>query len=764
MKTCLSLLVSLAAVLLLTPTAAAQEKMRIILDTDAMAEVDDQHALAYALFSGDHFEVEGITVNRGSDYPERTERRPYFGTVTIDDHYKEAVNMARMCASSDVPVLKGPAGNYRQIKGDSNHSTFDGSGAVNFIIERAHAPSDRPLHIYAMGNLTNVALALLKDPTIAPKIEIWWMGTEWPQNYACNNHAGDLDAVDALLANPQNVAFNIIPWPHKGVTFAEIKGKMTGRGPRVSPAVPGLRGEGPDFASFGDYSVHLFDKFVGARQKEHGRSLLDMVGLAALKNNVGEFTPYEMGAPSFVVEEASQTGSQAHRYPGTWVENADNPRRVTMWRDPNRDAVYTDFFNTMDNYVLAGSVPTKDVSHQAAYAARAGTIVPIDGPVLAGEPVTFTLKGNPGDPHWQLGDGSTAEGASVTHTYQEPGVYRVVMGSKVGEKFNELSSAILRVHTPETVHLPQVLLDTDARNEIDDQHYIAYGLFSNLDVLGINSIHHGPFRSDRGGQAQEQMNYGEIIHILALCRQSDLLKHRPENQMPLVFHGSNLPLEVPASGNWLDTQPVKTEASEAILAAARGASPDNPVWVLPVGPCTNIGSAILQAREEGFDLASRIKIIWLGGGPEQVNVRSFNGTNDPWSVYVTGRSGAEFWILLENPTGASLALDKRTDLGVYPDNKLGDYLVAISNIWSKSPTKALYDVATISMVIGNHLGKGWLTLVEPSEVLGPDQEYRWKKVEGPTNVQIIREIDAEAMKADFFTTLNGNPTELKPRQ
>jgi hypothetical protein len=26
-----------------------------------------------------------------------------------------------------------------------------------------------------------------------------------------------------------------------------------------------------------------------------------------------------------------------------------------MWRHPNRDAVYHDFFNTMDNYVLVGS-------------------------------------------------------------------------------------------------------------------------------------------------------------------------------------------------------------------------------------------------------------------------------------------------------------------------------------------------------------------------------------------------------------------------
>jgi len=414
--------------------------------------------------------------------------------------------------------------------------------------------------------------------------------------------------------------------------------------------------------------------------------------------------------------------------------------------------------------LLPGCTGSKDKSSKSPMHDKlpTSTIVPLDGPVLAGKPVTFKLSGDLDGIHWVLGDGSRAEGPSVTHTYKEPGIYRVVTGSKLGETLDELSSAIVRVHTQETVHLPQVLLDTDARNEIDDQHYIGYGLFSNLDVLGINSVHHGPFRSDRGGDAQEQMNYGEIIHILALSRQSDLLKHRPENQMPLVFHGAKVPLEVPGSGNWQDTQPVISEASEAILAAARGASPDNPVWVLPVGPCTNIASAILQAREEGFDLASRIKIIWLGGGPEEVNVRSFNGTNDPWSVYVTGQSGVEFWILLENPTGASLALDKRTDLGLYPDNKLGDYLVAISNIWSKSTTKALYDVAVISMVIGNHLGLDWLTLVEPSAVLGPDQEYRWQKAEQPTNVQIIREIDHEAMKADFFNTLNGKPTALPP--
>ncbi len=413
--------------------------------------------------------------------------------------------------------------------------------------------------------------------------------------------------------------------------------------------------------------------------------------------------------------------------------------------------------------LLPGCTGTQDESAKSPVYDKlsSGAIVPLDGPVLAGKPVMFSLNGKLNDAYWELGDGATAEGPSVNHTYQKPGFYRIVMGSKVGDTFNELSSAIVRVHTQETLHLPQVILDTDARNEIDDQHYIGYGLFSNVDLLGINSIHHG-LRPDHGGHAQEQINYGEIHYIFQLSRASGLLKHRPENLMPLVFHGARLPLQVPSSGKWQDTKPVKSEASDAILAAARGASPDNPVWVLPVGPCTNIANAILLAREEGLDLKSRIKIVWLGGGPEQVNSGSFNGENDPWSVYVTGQSGVEFWIILENPTGASLAIDKRTDLGLYPDNQLGKYLVAISNIHSTEPMKSLYDLTTISMVIGKHLGKPWLTLVEPSVVLGPDQEYRWQKVDSPTNVHIIREIDAKAMKADFFNTLNGKPTTLTP--
>jgi hypothetical protein len=49
MATCLVLLVGLLCVQPRAATSVASEKIRIIMDTDALAEVDDQHAVAYML-------------------------------------------------------------------------------------------------------------------------------------------------------------------------------------------------------------------------------------------------------------------------------------------------------------------------------------------------------------------------------------------------------------------------------------------------------------------------------------------------------------------------------------------------------------------------------------------------------------------------------------------------------------------------------------------------------------------------------------------
>ena len=146
------------------------DKIRIILDTDANNELDDQHAIAYLLFNGDKFDVEGITVNRTS------------GGGGIDKHVEEAERVVTLCSlASTIKVIPGASGKYEDILPEIDKPTFDGSKAVDFIIERAMADDARPLVLMPIGKLTNISLALKKAPDIAEKVRIVWLGSNYPE-------------------------------------------------------------------------------------------------------------------------------------------------------------------------------------------------------------------------------------------------------------------------------------------------------------------------------------------------------------------------------------------------------------------------------------------------------------------------------------------------------------------------------------------------------------------------------------------------------
>jgi PKD domain/Inosine-uridine preferring nucleoside hydrolase len=371
-------------------------------------------------------------------------------------------------------------------------------------------------------------------------------------------------------------------------------------------------------------------------------------------------------------------------------------------------------------------------------------IVPLTTPVMAGRAVGFIAQpaaGTPTSYTWDFGDGQNGQGAKISHTFSKPGIYQVKVTAAEG-RFSDDCLALVRAHTAETLHVPQVLLDTDAKNEQDDQHYLGYGLFSELDVLGINSTHHG------GGQ--EPINYAEILHVIELAKQSGLPAHR----VPPVFHGANQRLKVPPSGDWRDTEPVVTAASEAILSAARGASPDSPVWIVPVGPGSNPASAILQARREGLELKGRIRVMWLGGSNDGIT-REFNGNNDPWSMYVIAQSGIETWIM-PAPVGARVAINKATEGDLYADHPLGQYLKQIV----PAKHKALFDPSCLSAIISERLSLGWVKETEFVTVAGPSEGYRWTKAEKPGSVRLIRQIDQKAMQMDLFNSMKGRPTKL----
>ncbi len=386
---------------------------------------------------------------------------------------------------------------------------------------------------------------------------------------------------------------------------------------------------------------------------------------------------------------------------------------------------------TLKTAVEVGPPILAGITNQTS-AIMAGDTVVLDGAPSQGKIDTFS---------WQIDDGSAKTGQRIEHRFDKPGLYTARLTVEDGT-YSDSATVLLRVHDEKTVGLPQLLLDSDQKNEQDDQYFLGYAIFSELDLLGINSVHHG------GGQ--EEINYNEIVHVEDLARQSGAVPER----IPQIFRGADVRLEVPGSGVWSDTLPIVNEAAEAILAVARGASPDNPAWIVPVGPGTNVASALLMAREEGIDLHDRIRIMWLGGSNKAI-INEFNGNNDPWSLYVIAESGVDLWIM-PAPVGARVKIDKRSEADLYADHPLGAYLKKIT----PAKDKALYDPAVLGAIIDIYQDLGWVKEVEPVTVSGPEDEYRWHHSDAPTKVKVIREINQAAIKADIFNTIKGKATAL----
>ncbi|MDO6437179.1 nucleoside hydrolase [Cyclobacterium sp. 1_MG-2023] len=303
-------------------------KYRVLLDSDANNELDDQHAMAYLFFNGDVFDVVGITVN--------TTRNG----GNIEGHYKEARRVMDLCnVYESMPLYKGANASFEEIRPNLDKPDFDGAEAVDFIIEQAHKEADDKLILLPVGKLTNIALALEKDPSIASKVRIVWLGSNYP--YAGEyNQDNDEESMNYILNT--DVPFEIVlvrGGKETGTAAvssnrAEINSIMPGKGPLANKKVIGRHGD--SFDRFGDYSVSLYNN-IQTYDEAGTRPLYDMAAIAIVKNPSWA-EKKEIPAPILV--------------DGEWQERPDNPRKVFIWENFNKEAIMGDFFDRMENYVL----------------------------------------------------------------------------------------------------------------------------------------------------------------------------------------------------------------------------------------------------------------------------------------------------------------------------------------------------------------------------------------------------------------------------
>lgn len=307
---------------------AQDDRVRVILDTDANNELDDQHAMAYIFFNDNVFNTLGVTVNAT------------FNGGDIQGHYNEAKRVMQLCnVFGKIPLFKGANGSFEEIRPHVNEEDFDGHEAVNFIIEQAHAVDGEQLVLLPVGKLTNIALALEKDPSIASKVRIVWLGSNYPEPGEYNQD-NDPESMNYILN--VDVPFEMVTVRYgkstgTGAVTAnrnEINENMPGKGPVATEPVTGRHGG--TFENFGDYSVNLYEH-IDTYDSAGTRSLFDMAAVAIVKNpNWAERV--EIPAPILIENE--------------WQERPDNQRKMVLWENFDKKAIMADFFDSMENYPL----------------------------------------------------------------------------------------------------------------------------------------------------------------------------------------------------------------------------------------------------------------------------------------------------------------------------------------------------------------------------------------------------------------------------
>lgn len=137
----------------------------------------------------------------------------------------------------------------------------------------------------------------------------------------------------------------------------------------------------------------------------------------------------------------------------------------------------------------------------------------------------------------------------------------------------------------------RVILDTDAKNEADDQFAIVQALLSpTLDVRGLVAAHFGTGRTT-GSMAESRAEIELLLDLLGMTGQIRVEDGAP-NRIPDEF------------------TPVDSPGAQLIIEEA--VVDDGPLLVGFLGPLTDMASALLLAPE----IAERdVTAIWIGGPP-----------------------------------------------------------------------------------------------------------------------------------------------------
>ena len=347
-------------------------RIRLIIDTDAKNEIDDQYAITWALLSQDKFEILGILAEPYEFYSRREpiltayealKADPYAELEPLPKRFEASVR--RMIENGINPYhihfansAEGMELSYQEIlkivdllaadmadrcyRGSETYLTsYDepvDSPAARFIVEQAmnQSVTDDPIYIAAIGCITNVASAILMEPRIRERIVLTWTAS-YPSLWDGNNDFSlnlYQDPLASRLIFSCGVPHVFLPGFYiselLGISLPDIERWVTPHG-RIGAYLHHLFTNNPVFTMRGIPTSDLF-----------GRSWVfwDFINIAWLLNP--EWVPTKIRPTPILTEDL-------------FFKRNPNAYPIREAIGLNRDEIYRDFFLKLARH--AGNTP-----------------------------------------------------------------------------------------------------------------------------------------------------------------------------------------------------------------------------------------------------------------------------------------------------------------------------------------------------------------------------------------------------------------------
>ena len=287
-----------------------------------------------------------------------------------------------------------------------------------------------------------------------------------------------------------------------------------------------------------------------------------------------------------------------------------------------------------------------------------------------------------------------------------------------------------------------IVLDTDAYNEIDDQFAICYMLKS-AQKFCVKGICAAPFLNAKSVSAADGMrkSYDEILKLLELAKQEKLKE--------CVFEGSEsfMPDE---------TTPVESKAAAFMANLAEKYSSERPLYIVAIGAITNVASAILKNPA----MKENCVVVWLGGHGTHIPsaASEFNMRQDIAAARIVFGCGIPL-IQLPCKGVVDRFATSRYELlhWLKGKNEVCDYLCentirhveayAAGIQWSKP----IWDVAAVAWLL-NEESRFMKDRLIPSPI--PEYDKQYARDEGRHLIRYVYEINRDVLFEDLFRVLS----------